>query len=173
MIESAHLQHPLDRPPLASQPKLAILSGSYRDNFEIKLRRGSPIDAKLVQAGRAPLFQRGEVEKRVFDRAFDLVGMVSRQENDGSVGLDALDGCRNRGIGFGRPMKFRTLVCRASCRTVPQNPQYALSGCPLALGRQKGKHMSPLLAIIGKVPLVGAWAEMRAAVEEIPLQVRF
>ena len=114
LVEAAHAQHPFDRLPLAAKPEGAAFAEGYREDLKIKLGRGAPVDAKLVQAGRAPLLKRRKVEKRVFDRPLHLVGEGAGQKNHGSMGLDTLYGCGGGVIASGRPMKSNTLAWRES-----------------------------------------------------------
>ena len=57
LVEAAHVQHPFDRLPLAAEAKVAGLPEGYRHDLKIKLRRGAPVDAELVQAGLPPPLQ--------------------------------------------------------------------------------------------------------------------
>src|SRR5262249_54584542 len=55
----------------------------------------------LVEAGQAPLLQRGKVQKPVFHRPLHFVGKRPGEEYARGVGVDALYGCRGRVIGLG------------------------------------------------------------------------
>ncbi len=109
--ESAHNQHPFDRVPLAFRPKaeIAACPAPYGQDLDVKLRRSPSVEAKLVEQGQAPLFNRREVQKRVFDRPLDLVGEVSGQKNVGCVGLDTLYSCRRGLIRCRAPHEFQKL----------------------------------------------------------------
>src|SRR3546814_1527912 len=54
-------------------------------------RSGAPVDLQLAQAELLPLFQGGEVHVGKRDGALHLVGPVAGQEDDGAVGVDAVD----------------------------------------------------------------------------------
>src|SRR6516162_1902109 len=78
LIEAAHDKRPLHHVAFAAKTKLAIGTLCYRDDFEIELRRRAPIDAKLIEQGIPPPLECREIEKQIFDLAFDLVGARSR-----------------------------------------------------------------------------------------------
>ena len=109
LVEAAHAEHPFDRLPIPTESEDTGLSESYRDDLEIKLRRGARVDAELVQAGLAPLLQRRKIEKRVFDRPLELVGEGAGEKDDGGVGLDTLHGCRRRSVGLRPPHEIQHL----------------------------------------------------------------
>ena len=80
------------------------------------MRSGPAVDGKLVETGKTALFQGGEVEKGVFDRPLDLVGVVPGEEHEGRVGLDPLNPGGPRVIGLRAPHEIQHffLLGRAS-----------------------------------------------------------
>ena len=94
LIEAAHDKCPLHDVAFAAKTKLAIGTLCYRDDFEIEPRRRAPIDAKLIEQSSSPPLECREIEKQIFDLAFDLVGARTSQKDRGSVGLDPVDPLR-------------------------------------------------------------------------------
>ncbi len=84
-----HPFHHLSRPSRTSFP-----SGprETQQKPEINLRRPRPVDLDLPRASRPPPLERGEVHVGELHRALDLEDLVSGEEHERAMGLDAVHG---------------------------------------------------------------------------------
>jgi hypothetical protein len=76
LIEAAHDEHPFHRLPSPTDLEDSVFSVCYRNDLKIEFMRRAAVYLAL-EAGGAALFERPEIEKRVF---IDLVGPEAREE---------------------------------------------------------------------------------------------
>ncbi len=90
LVEPLEVNGPLDWVPFAAEAELAAVAGD-RHGAQVELWRECAVDAELGLAGGAASGERRLVHEREADRALELVDVGAREEDGGSVGVDALD----------------------------------------------------------------------------------
>src|SRR5262249_27592641 len=80
LIEAPHDKRPFHRLATAVEMQFSMRISGYRNDFEIKARCDAAIDAKLIAQGVLAAFEGREIEKRIFDLAFNLVGTRASQK---------------------------------------------------------------------------------------------
>ncbi len=93
LIEAAHDDDMVTRGKRLIRPEAQLPVDSLQDRAHLKIdfRRDAAIDLKLALAHRLALLGRRIIHVGKFDGAFELVGPVADQEDDGAMGFHTLD----------------------------------------------------------------------------------
>src|SRR6185437_3490502 len=84
MRKLAHFHSILDR-STRSPNTGCTLCDVYRTDFQVKIRRESPVEADFLLTEEGTELRRAQVDKRKADRPFDLVGKHASQQDPGNV----------------------------------------------------------------------------------------
>src|SRR5688572_13688895 len=90
LVETVHLDEPVDRLTFAAKLQLSTHTPSDRHDPAIDARRGSPVETDLRLAHLPSSLRCGEVEIVESNRAFQLVSAVPCQEHHRRVRIGAL-----------------------------------------------------------------------------------
>ena len=99
VVEATHDDHPVAHRPVATQhqPRRGFRD---RDGIQVDIRRAALVQLQLGFAGGTPPFEGGEIHIVEAHGAFQLVGLVSREKDNGAMRVDAPHGraAMRRGI---------------------------------------------------------------------------
>ena len=103
LIEAAHDDDMVARGCrlVGAEAQIAVDALQDGAHFEIDLRGDAAVDLELALAHLLALFGRREIHIGKFDGALELVGVIADQEDDGAMGLDALDLRAGQAVMFG------------------------------------------------------------------------
>ena len=102
LIETHHLDQPLDRRTLAANRKRTVRFAGNGTHATVQRRRRPAVQPHLSLARDAPQVDRGEIHVVVTDGAFEFERPIARQPYDADVRVDALDGSRAQAVRLRR-----------------------------------------------------------------------
>jgi hypothetical protein len=116
LLEAPHHDDPIKRRPVVTPPNRSVRLPADRPDLQIQLRRGAAVQRQLRLARRPPQLRRRKIEVGVFDRALQLVGIVTGEKHDRDVRLDSLNHTLGETVGSGPAQERDDLVLRVPHR---------------------------------------------------------
>ena len=102
LIETHHLDQPLDRRALAANRKRTVRFARNGTHATVQRRRRPAVQPELRLARDAPQFERGKIDVVEADGSFELERPIARQPDDADVRVDALDGTAAEAVSLRR-----------------------------------------------------------------------
>jgi hypothetical protein len=111
LVETAHFYRPLDGLAAAAEAQYAVFLPRDRNDAQIDRGRKHAVDVEFRFASSLALRQRGEIEKRIAQRALDLEHAVAGQEHRRRMGVDAHDrrAAKTRGVIIRRDWRISSM----------------------------------------------------------------
>ncbi len=99
LLETAHLERPLDGRAAAADGEAAVLPSRYGDEAKIDLGGVRGVELHLARQRLVAQLERREIEERQADGLLDLEGLAAGKKDAGAMGLDDLDVAHGLVIG--------------------------------------------------------------------------